>query len=47
VLYVNGDWYFEEYAKGGGVTSLGLGNEKGGTLPEADERKKILDLFRN
>ena len=28
VLYVNGDWYFEEYAKGNGVTSLGLGNEK-------------------
>ena len=47
VLYVNGDWYFEEYAKGSGVTSLGLGNEKGGTLPEHDEKKRILDLFRN
>ena len=47
VLYVNGDWYFEEYAKGSGVTSLGLGNEKGGTLPEPDEKKRILDLFRN
>ena len=47
VLYVNGDWYFEEYAKGNGVTSLGLGNEKGGTLPEPDEKKRILDLFRN
>jgi hypothetical protein len=29
------------------VTSLGVGNEKGGALPEADERKKIMDLFRN
>ena len=47
VLYVNGDWYFEEYAKGGGVTSLGLSNEKGGSLPEPDEKKRILDLFRN
>ena len=47
VLYVNGEWYFEEYAKGGGVTSLGLGNEKGGSLPEPDEKKRILDLFRN
>ena len=47
VLHVNGEWYFEEYAKGGGVTSLGLGNDKGGALPEADERKRILDLFRN
>jgi len=47
VLYVNGDWYFEEYAKGSGVTSLGLGNEKGSTLPEPDEKKRILDLFRN
>ena len=47
VLYVNGDWYFEEYANGSGVTSLGLGNEKGGSLPEPDEKKRILDLFRN
>ena len=47
VLFVNGDWYFDEYAKGGGVTTLGVGADKGGALPETDERKKILDLFRN
>ncbi len=47
VLNINGEWYFDEFAKGGGVTSLGLGNEKGGVLPEPDERKRILDLFRN
>ncbi len=47
VLFVNGDWYFDEFAKGGGVTTLGVGADKGGALPEADERKKILDLFRN
>jgi penicillin-binding protein 1A len=47
VLFVNGDWYFDEYAKGGGVTTLGVGADKGGALPETEERKKILDLFRN
>jgi penicillin-binding protein 1A len=47
VVYVNGDWYFDEYAKGGGVSSLGLGSEKSGNLPEPDEKKRILDLFRN
>jgi penicillin-binding protein 1A len=47
VVYVNGEWYFDEYARGGGVTSLGLGNERGGSLPEPDEKKRILDLFRN
>ena len=47
VVNVNGEWYFDEYARGGGVTSLGLGNEKGGSLPEPDEKKRILDLFRN
>ena len=47
VLYANGEWYFDEYAKGGGVTSLGLGSDKGGALPEVEERKKIMDFFRN
>jgi len=47
VINVNGEWYFDEYARGGGVSSLGLGNEKGGSLPEPDEKKRILDLFRN
>jgi penicillin-binding protein 1A len=47
VLFVNGDWVFDEYAKNGGVTSLGVGNEKATAVPEADERKKIMDLFRN
>jgi len=47
VLFINGDWYFEEYAKSGGVTTLGVGNDKSAAQPEADERKKIMDLFRN
>jgi len=54
VVHAGGDWAYEEYAKGSGVSSLGLedkpAGEPGGTvqtLPPADEKKKILDLFRN
>jgi penicillin-binding protein 1A len=44
----NGDWVFIEYSKGAGVTSLGLDNKSGNSeLPANDEKKKILDLFRN
>ena len=46
--YENGDWVFFEYSKGAGVTSLGLDNKSGNSeLPANDEKKKILDLFRN
>ena len=50
VVSVSGDWYYDEFARGGGVTSLG--DSKGGEagrvgLPSADERRSILDLFRN
>jgi penicillin-binding protein 1A len=50
----NGDWTYTEFSKGGGVSSLGLearsssgaisNNEQ---LPANDEKKKILDLFKN
>jgi penicillin-binding protein 1A len=44
----NGDWVFFEYSKGAGVTSLGLDNKSGNSeLPANDEKKKILDIFRN
>ncbi len=56
MVHVGGEWYFEEYARGAGVTSLGL-EENSSTgaarnpatlpLPPADERRRILDLFRN
>ncbi|MBU6225077.1 MAG: penicillin-binding protein 1A [Burkholderiales bacterium] len=46
--YENGDWVFIEYSKGAGVTSLGLDSKSGHSeLPANDEKKKILDLFRN
>jgi len=52
VVNVSGDWMYEEYARGGGISSLGAGNDNSGrtpnaTLPPAEERNRILDLFRN
>ena len=52
VVHTGGEWFFDEYAKGSGISSLGLHDKPGTTsgvqvLPPADEKKKILDLFRN
>ena len=63
VVKINGEWYYNEYAKGAGISSVGMqadpaaangttagSNPEGGAtraLPPSDERKRILDLFRN
>jgi penicillin-binding protein 1A len=60
VVNAGGEWYFEEFARGSGVSSVGLedksllnsdGQPPPSTqpqpLPPADEKKSILDLFRN
>ena len=55
VLNTGGEWFYEEYSRGAGVASLGLGdkNGTGGSAPEVqalpptEERSRILDLFRN
>jgi penicillin-binding protein 1A len=59
VLNIGGEWYYEEFTRGAGVNSLGLGDRmpgaatqpgEGSTVvtPEPEEEKKsILDLFRN
>jgi penicillin-binding protein 1A len=49
VVNVGGEWYYDEFARGGGVTGLGLDDKPEATqsLPPADEKKKILDLFKN
>ena len=39
------DWVFEEFASGGGISSVGL-DDKLPEAPSPDERKSILDLFR-
>ena len=49
-----GEWFYNEYAKGAGISSVGLDDKSKGpagtevqTLPAADEKKKIMDLFKN
>jgi len=45
VVNVGDEWFYEEYAHGAGVNSLGL-EDKLPTPPNEDERKSILDLFK-
>ncbi|MCY7307627.1 MAG: penicillin-binding protein, partial [Rhodoferax sp.] len=53
VVNARGEWYYDEFARGAGITSLGLDDKPasaGGDtqpLPVADEKRRILDLFRN
>ncbi len=49
LVQVGNEWAYEEFARGG-VTSLGLGDkgeERPSSLPAGDEKRRILDLFRN
>ena len=53
VVFAGGEWYYDEFARGAGINSVGL-EDKGAqnaapaqALPVVDEKKKILDLFRN
>ena len=57
VVNSGGEWFYDEYVKAAGVTSLGL-DDKGASAsnngapvtpppPQAEERNRILDLFRN
>jgi len=65
VVNLGGEWYYSEYAKGAGVSAVGLQDRPpavdgaGNTgqagaakspisvLPPVDEKKRILDLFKN
>ncbi|MDQ3058101.1 MAG: penicillin-binding protein 1A [Pseudomonadota bacterium] len=62
VVHLNGEWYYNEYVQGAGISSVGIQdpganaraaqpeqNMPGGieVLPPTDERKRILDLFKN
>lgn len=51
LVNVGGDWMYEEYARGGGISTLGTGNDGASKTPTAsppgEERNRILDLFRN
>jgi penicillin-binding protein 1A len=46
VVFVSNDWYYTENSQGGGVKSLGL-EDVAPRPPQSDERKGILDLFRD
>jgi penicillin-binding protein 1A len=48
VVNVGGEWYYNEYAQGSGVSSLGLEEQAvpPSTPPNDEDRKSILDLFR-
>jgi penicillin-binding protein 1A len=49
VVNVGGEWFYEEYAHGEGVSGVGLGDRPAtGAAPAAseEERSSILDLFR-
>jgi penicillin-binding protein 1A len=49
VVQIGGEWYYDEYARGAGVSSLGLADTPSApstiALPPAEEKKRILDLF--
>ncbi|MFZ4286905.1 penicillin-binding protein 1A [Variovorax sp. HJSM1_2] len=54
VVQVGGEWFYNEYARSAGVSSLGVEPSAGGTgaeaptaPPAAEERNRILDLFKN
>ena len=67
VVNIGGEWYYEEYARGAGVSSVGMQDAAARAapppaanttvpstpatpitvLPPADEKKRILDLFKN
>jgi penicillin-binding protein 1A len=52
VVNVGGEWFYEEFAKGGGVNQLGNEAKSADkaspqSLPANDEKRRILDLFKN
>ncbi len=46
VVNVGGEWFYGEFSRGGGVSSVG-GNEAPAGRTPSEERRSILDLFRN
>jgi penicillin-binding protein 1A len=45
VVNINDEWYYDEYAHGTGVSSVGM-DDKLPSAPNEEERNSILDLFR-
>jgi penicillin-binding protein 1A len=53
VVNVGGEWFYEEYARHSGISSVGIDDRSASPAvaphapPPAEERNRILDLFRN
>jgi penicillin-binding protein 1A len=53
VVNVGGEWFYEENARNAGISSLGVDDQRSSSAvtpqppPPAEERSRILDLFRN
>jgi penicillin-binding protein 1A len=49
ITHIGGEWYFEEFTKGAGVTSVKSEDkaDPAQVAPATDEKKKILELFKN
>ncbi len=50
LVQMGGDWFYSEYSGGSSISSLGADNDIKGqadAMPPEEERKRILDLFRN
>ena len=53
VVNVGGEWFYEEYARNAGVSSVGVDDRSSSppaaptAAPPSEERSRILDLFRN
>ena len=50
VVHLGGEWYYDEFAKGAGITGLKLDDvaESGvPAQPPSEEKRQILDLFKN
>ena len=50
IVHVGGEWYYDEFGKTSGISSLGLEDKAEATnehVPAPDEKRKILDMFKN
>ncbi|HMC15575.1 MAG TPA: PBP1A family penicillin-binding protein [Albitalea sp.] len=47
VVNLNGEWYYEEFTRRTGVSSVGLDDKPAPPGPSESDRKSILDMFRH
>ena len=46
LVRMDGEWYYQEYAYGSGVSSVGMEDQLPTAAPTEEERNSILDLFK-